>query len=93
MNSKKLSEILRAFKSGDYARLQEVKNMVSEDDYQKAVQLFNQYGDQSEDEILDQLAQLKESVPNHEEMIEKIKPLLNKEQLSKLDQVLNYLNN
>lgn len=93
MNSKKLNELLRAFKSGDYAKLQEVKSMVSEEDYQKAVQLFNQYSDKPEDEILNELAKLKQSVPNHEEMIEKIRPFLNQEQLSKLDKVMDYLNN
>jgi len=93
MNSKKLNELLRAFKSGDYSRLQEVKSMVSEDDYQKAVELFTQYSDKPEDEILDELSKLKESVPNHEEMINRIKPFLNQEQLSRLDKVMDYLNN
>lgn len=93
MNSKKLNEILRAYKSGDYAKLQEVKSMVSEEEYKRALELFNQYSDKSEDEILGELANLKESVPNHEEMIERIKPLLNEEQLGKLNKVLEYLNN
>jgi len=93
MNSKKLNELLRAFKSGDYSRLQEVKSMVSEEDYQKAVELFTQYSDKPEDEILDELSKLKESVPNHEEMINRIKPFLNQEQLSRLDKVMDYLNN
>ena len=93
MNSKKLNELLRAYKSGDYNKLQELKNMVSDEEYQKALELFNQYSDKSEDEIMGELAKLKESIPNHEEMIERIKPLLNKEQLSKLDKVLEYLNN
>lgn len=92
MNSKKLNELLRAFKAGDYSRLQEVKSMVSEEDYQKAVDLFNQYSDKPEDEILDELAKLKHSVPNHEEMINRIKPFLNQEQLSRLDKVMDYLN-
>jgi len=93
MNSKKLNELLRAFKSGDYSRLQEVKSMVSEEDYQKAVELFTQYSDKPEDEILDELSKLKDSVPNHEEMINRIKPFLNQEQLSRLDKVMDYLNN
>jgi len=93
MNSKKLNELLRAFKSGDYSRLQEVKSMVSEEDYQKAIELFNQYSDKPEDEILNELSKLKQSVPNHEEMINRIKPFLNEEQLSKLDKVMDYLNN
>ena len=93
MNSKKLNELLRAFKSGDYGRLQEVKSMVSEEDYQKAVDLFNQYSDKPEDEILNELSKLKGSVPNHEEMINRIKPFLNQEQLSRLDKVMDYLNN
>jgi len=93
MNSKKLNELLRAFKSGDYNRLQEVKSMVSDEDYQKAVELFNQYSDKPEDEILDELSKLKHSVPDHEEMINRIKPFLNQEQLSRLDKVMEYLNN
>lgn len=93
MNSKKLNDLLRAFKSGDYDRLREVKNMVSEEDYQKAVQLFNQYGGMPENEVLNELAQLKESVPNYRELIDKIKPLLDEEQLSKLNKVVNYLDN
>lgn len=92
MNPQKLNELLRAFKSGDYKRLQEIKSMVSEEDYQKTVQLFNQYNDKSEDEILNELSQLKESIPNHDEMIEKIKPLLNQEQLSVVDKIIDYLN-
>ncbi len=93
MNSKKLNELLRAYKSGDYNKLQEVKSMVSDEEYQRALELFNQYSDKSEDDILRELSKLKETVPNHEEMIERIKPLLNQEQLSKLDKVLEYLNN
>jgi len=93
MNSKKLNELLRAFKSGDYSRLQEVKSMVSEEDYQKAIDLFTQYSDKPEDEILNELSKLKQSVPNHEEMINRIKPFLNEEQLSRLDKVMDYLNN
>lgn len=93
MNSKKLNELLRAYKSGDYNKLQEVKSMVSDEEYQRALELFNQYSDKSEDDILRELSKLKETVPNHEEMIERIKPLLNKEQLSKLDKVLEYLDN
>ncbi len=92
MDSRKLNELLRAFKSGDYKKLQEVKSMVSDEDYQKALELFNQYSDAPEDPILGELAKLKKSVPNHEEMIERIKPLLNQEQLEKLDKVLEYLN-
>ena len=53
---------------------------------------LNQYNNKSEDEILYELKRLKESVPNHDEIIEKIKPLLNQEQLSKLDEIINYLN-
>lgn len=93
MNSRKLNELLRAFKSGDYSKLQEVKNMVSEEDYERALELFSQYSDKPENEILDELSKLKHSVPNHEEMINRIKPFLNEEQLSRLDQVMNYLNN
>ena len=53
------------------------------------MELFNQYNDKSEDEILYELKRLKRSVPNHDEIIEKIKPLLNQEQLSKLDEIMN----
>lgn len=92
MDSKKLNELLRAFKSGDYKKLQEVKNMVSEEDYQKAMELFNQYSNVSEEEALAELSRLKHAVPNHEEMVDRIRPLLNKEQLAKLDRVMDYLN-
>ena len=92
MVSGKLNEFFRILKPGNYERLQEIKDMVSEEDYQKAVGLFNQYNNKSENEILYELKQLKESVPNHDEIIEKIKPLLNQEQLSKLDEIINYLN-
>lgn len=92
MNSRKLNELLRAFKSGDYSKLQEIKSMVSEEDYQRAVELFNQYSDKPEDEILQELSKLKKSVPNHEEMINRIKPFLNQEQLERLDKVMDYLN-
>lgn len=91
MDSKKLNDLLRAFKSGNYERLKEVKNMVSEEDYERAVQLFNQYGGMPENEILNELAQLKKSVPNYKELLEKIRPLLNQEQLSKLNKVADYL--
>ncbi|MCK9267963.1 MAG: hypothetical protein M0P14_04565 [Alkaliphilus sp.] len=88
----KLNDLFKTLKPGNYERLQEIKDMVSEEDYQKALELFNKYSDKSEDEILYGLKQLKESVPDHDEIIEKIKPLLNQEQLSKLDEIMNYLN-
>ncbi len=93
MDSKKLNDLLRAIKAGDYSRLQEVKSMVSDEDYQKALELFNQYSDKPENELLNELSKLKKSVPNHEEMMNRIKPLLNQEQLSKLNKVMDYLNN
>ncbi|ABR49286.1 hypothetical protein Amet_3147 [Alkaliphilus metalliredigens QYMF] len=91
MNSKKLNDLLKAARSGDYKKLQEVKEMASEEDYQKAVELFNQYGDKSEEEIMQELGKLRQIVPNQEEIIKSIKPFLNAEQLEKLDRVLNYL--
>lgn len=91
LNSKTLNELLRAFKSKDYSKLEEAKSMVSDEDYKKAVNLFNQYSDKPEDEILDELSKLKHTVPNHKEMVEKIKPFLDKEQLSRLDKVMEYL--
>ena len=92
MISKKLNEFFKALKPGNYGRFQEIKDMVSEEDYQKAVQLFNQYDDKSENEILYELKQLGKSIPDRDEIIEKIKPLLNQEQLSKLDKIIEYFN-
>ena len=88
----KLNDLFKTFKPGNYEKFREIRDMVSEEDYQKAVELFNQYNDRPENEILYELKQLKKSIPNHDEIVEKIKPLLNREQLSKLDEIINYLN-
>lgn len=82
---------MEAAKSGDYSRLEEVKEFISEEDYQKALKLFNQYGHKSEDEILMELSRIKDNVPNKDEIISKLKPFLNAEQKEKLRRVLDYL--
>lgn len=91
MNSNNLNELLRAFKSGDYEKLEDVKDIVSPQDYEKAMDLYSQYGNKPETEILSELESLKYSVPNHQAIIENLKPFLNNEQLSKLNKVINFL--
>ena len=82
---------MAAAKAGDLSKLEEVKSFISEEDYQKALALFNEYSGKSEAEILKELAKLKHIVPNQQEIIEKITPFLNEEQKNKLQQVLRYL--
>lgn len=91
MDSKKLNELIAAAKTGDYSKLEEVKNYVSPEDYQTAIRLFNEYSGKSETEIMKELSKLKGSVPNKQEIIDKIKPFLNEEQKQKLQRVLEYL--
>ncbi len=91
MDSRKLSELVAAAKAGDYSKLEEIKNYVSDDDYQKALRLFNEYSGKSEAEIMRELAKLKNAVPNQQEIIDKIIPFLNEEQKQKLQRVLEYL--
>lgn len=82
---------MEAAKRGDYSKLEEIKNFISEEDYQKALMLFQQYGGKSETEILKELARLKKTVPNQQEIIDKIQPFLNEEQKMKLKRVLEML--
>lgn len=91
MDQRKLNELIAAAKAGDYAKLEEVKNYISPEDYQTALRLFNEYSGKSEAEILKELAKIKNSVPNQQEIIDKIKPFLNEEQKQKLKRVLEYL--
>lgn len=91
MDQRKLNELMAAAKAGDLSKLEEVKNFISEEDYQKALGLFNEYSGKSEAEILKELAKLKNVVPNQQEIIDKITPFLNEEQKQKLQQVLQYL--
>ncbi|WP_026476179.1 hypothetical protein [Alkaliphilus transvaalensis] len=91
MDQRKISELIEAAKKGDLSKLEEVKNYVSEEDYQKALQLFNQYAGRSEAEIMQELARLKKTVPNQQEIIDKIQPFLNEEQKAKLRKVLEVL--
>jgi len=89
----KINEMLKAAKSGDYSKLEEVKNYISDEDYQKALSLFNQYRGKSESEILMELLKLKDTVQNKNEIVQKIQPFLNEEQKIKLQKVLEYLDN
>ncbi|SCY04885.1 hypothetical protein [Alkaliphilus peptidifermentans] len=91
MDRKKLNELMAAAKSGDYSKLEDVRDLISDDDYQKALSLFNQYSHKSEDEILKELAKLKHTIPNQQEIIDKLQPFLNAEQKEKLQRVLEYL--
>lgn len=92
MDGMNINDLLQAAKAGDYTKLEEVKNYISEEDYQKALDLFNQYRGKSEMEILMELSKLKDTVPNKEEIIQKIQPFLNEEQRMKLQKILEYLN-
>ncbi len=91
MDTRKLNELVAAAKAGDYSKLEEIKNYVSDDDYQKALRLFNEYSGKSEAEIMRELAKLKNAVPNQQEIIDKIIPFLNEDQKQKLQRVLEYL--
>lgn len=92
MDQTKLNELLEAAKRGDYSKLEEVKDMISEEDYQKALNIFNQYSQKTEDEILQELKRLKNVVPNQEEIIQQMLPFLDEEQKAKLDKILEILN-
>ncbi|SET80777.1 hypothetical protein SAMN05660297_03574 [Natronincola peptidivorans] len=91
MDPKKLNELMEAAKQGDYSKLEEVKDMVSDEDYKKAMKIFNEYSQKSEEEILKELGRLKKIVPNQQEMIEKMIPFLDEEQKAKLDRILEIL--
>ena len=87
----KLNELMAAIKAGDFSKVEEIKNYISEEDYQKVLGLFNQYSGKSEAEIIQELQRLKHTVPNQQELVEKLKPFLNDEQKRKLQQVLQIL--
>jgi len=91
MRSKKLNELLEAAKRGDYHKLEEVKDMISDEDYQKALSIFNQYSQKSEKDILKELSRLKKVVPNQQEIINQIIPFLDDEQKLKLNRILEVL--
>lgn len=93
MDFNKINELMNAAKRGDYSKLEEVKSMVSDEDYQKAVNIFNEYSQKSEEEILRELSMLRKFVKNEQEVIDKIMPFLNEEQKSKLANVLKALDN
>lgn len=91
MNSKKLSELLDAAKRGDYTKLGELKEMISDADYERAVRLYTEYSHKSEEEILRELAKLKHTIPNQQQILETLSPFLNDEQKQRLDRILDYL--
>ncbi|GAB6086948.1 hypothetical protein [Alkaliphilus crotonatoxidans] len=91
MDQGKLNELMAAIKAGDFSKVEEIKNYISEEDYQKVLGLFNQYSGKSEAEIIQELQRLKHTVPNQQELVEKLKPFLNDEQKRKLQQVLQIL--
>lgn len=91
MDQKKLNELLEAAKQGDISKLEEVKDMISAEDYQKALNIFNQYSQKSEEEIIKELGRLKKFVPNQEEIIQQMMPFLDEEQKAKLDRILQML--
>ncbi|SDK22079.1 hypothetical protein [Natronincola ferrireducens] len=93
MDPRELNELLEAAKRGDYSKLEEVKNMVSEEDYQKALAIFNEYSNKSEEEILKELGRLKNIVPNQKQIIDTMIPFLDEEQKAKLDKILEMLDN
>lgn len=93
MDQSKLNELMAAVKSGDLSRLEEVKNYMTKEEYEKALSLFREYGGKSEAEILKELARIKNNVTNQQEIIDKIKPFLNEEQKKKLQKVLQMLEN
>ncbi|MBM7614843.1 hypothetical protein [Alkaliphilus hydrothermalis] len=91
MDQRKINELLSAAKKGDYSKLEEIKGYVSDEEYQMALQLFQQYAGKSQAEIIKELAKLKKTVPNQQEIIDKIQPFLNDEQKSKLKHLLDIL--
>lgn len=92
MDKKKLNDWLRAAKSGDYAKLEEVKEAIPQDQYEALVNLFNQYSQKPEEELIQELSRIKDSVPNKDEIIQAIKPFLNEEQNRKLENILKIIN-
>lgn len=91
MKSRKLNELLEAAKRGDYEKLEEVKDMISDEDYEKALNIFNQYTQKSEEDILKELGRLKKIVPNQQEIINQMIPFLDEEQKLKLNRILQVL--
>ena len=91
MDSKKLNEFLIAAKKGDYSKLEGIKSYISKEDFQKALNIYNRYSGSSEEEILKELGKLKKTVPNQQEIVNKIIPFLNEQQKSKLNKVLDML--
>ncbi|MGV8145599.1 MAG: hypothetical protein ACLKAK_04500 [Alkaliphilus sp.] len=91
MDSKKLNEFFMAAKNGDYSKLEEMKSYISEEDYQKALSIYGKYSGKSEEDIIKELVNLKKTVPNQQEIINKIKPFLNEQQKTKLHKVLAML--
>jgi len=88
-----INDLMNAAKRGDYSKLEEVKGMISDEDYEKAVNVFSEYSQKSEEEILKELSRLRRFVKNEQEVIDKIMPFLNEEQKAKLENVLKALNN
>lgn len=93
MDFKKINELMEAAKKGDYSKLDEAKSMISEEDYQKAVNIFNEYSQKSDEEILKELSKLRRYVNNEQEVIDQIMPFLDEEQKNRLQKVLNALDN
>lgn len=91
VDSRKLNEFFMAAKKGDYSKLDEMKDYISDEDYQKALNIYSKYSGKSEDDIIKELAKLKKTVPNQQEIINKIIPFLNEQQKSKLNKVLEML--
>jgi len=91
MDQAKLNELMAALKSGNLAKLEEVKGYMTEEEYDKALSLFREYGGKSEAEIIRELARVRNNVSNQQEIIDKIKPFLNDEQKKKLQKVLQML--
>ncbi|KAB3529027.1 hypothetical protein [Alkaliphilus serpentinus] len=92
MDEAKLNELIKAAKAGDYSKLEEVKDLISEEDYQKVLNLFQQYKGKSEGEILKELSRLQGNIPNKEAIIQQIQPFLTDDQKVKLQKIMEYLN-
>lgn len=91
MNKNKINELLNAAHESGYSKVEDLKELISEDDYEKSINIFNEYSQKSEQEILKELKRLKKIVPNQEEIIQQIMPFLDDEQKLKLDRVLEAL--
>lgn len=91
MKRRQINDMIEAAKKGDYSKLEEAKSMLSKEDYQKALDIFEKYSQKSKEEIISELKRLKQLIPNQDELIQQLLPFLNEEQKSRLDKILEML--